>query len=166
VKEFRASDATDQIISAGIRRMDCTDCHNSVGHPIAPAPERAVDQAIAGGRVNRQLPFVRREAVKLLAATYPSHDAAAAAIDSGLRGFYSSRGSIDQSSVNQTVAALQDVYRQNVFPTMKVTWGSYPNNRGHMTSNGCFRCHDGSHTAGDGSMINADCETCHKQIER
>ena len=167
VKEYRAADATDQIIAAGTRRtMNCIDCHNTVGHPIAPAPEAAVDQAIAAGVVNRKLPYIRREGVKLLAATYPSHEAATSAIDSGLRTFYASHGPVDQAAVNQTVAALQEAYRRNVFPTMNVTWGSYPTNRGHMTSNGCFRCHDGSHTASDGSMINADCETCHKQIER
>jgi hypothetical protein len=167
VKEYRTADATDQMISAGIRRtMDCTDCHNTVGHPIAPTPEKAVDEAIAEGRISRQLPNVRREGVRLIAATYPSHDAAVAEIDRGLRGFYASRGDIDQAAVSRTVAALQDLYRQNVFPTMKVTWGSYPNNRGHITSNGCFRCHDDSHTAKDGTTISGDCETCHKQIER
>jgi hypothetical protein len=64
------------------------------------------------------------------------------------------------------VAALQEVYRRNVFPTMKVSWGSYPDNRGHLTSTGCFRCHDDSHTAKDGTTISADCEFCHRQIER
>ena len=49
---------------------------------------------------------------------------------------------------------------------MKVTWGSYPNNIGHITSTGCFRCHDESHTAKDGTTISGDCEYCHKQIER
>ena len=48
---------------------------------------------------------------------------------------------------------------------MKVTWGSYPDQKGHVTSNGCFRCHDDSHTAKDGSTISADCEYCHKQLE-
>ena len=48
---------------------------------------------------------------------------------------------------------------------MKVTWGVYPDNVGHMTSAGCFRCHDGGHTAKDGTTISADCEYCHKQIE-
>jgi hypothetical protein len=67
--------------------------------------------------------------------------------------------------VARTVAGLQDVYRRNVFPTMNVTWGSYPNNKGHMTSNGCFRCHDESHTAKDGSTISGDCEFCHTQID-
>ena len=48
---------------------------------------------------------------------------------------------------------------------MKVTFGVYPDNIGHITSSGCLRCHDGR-AAKDGSTINADCEYCHKQIER
>ncbi len=30
---------------------------------------------------------------------------------------------------------------------MKVTWGTHPNNIGHMAYPGCFRCHDGDHVA-------------------
>ena len=48
---------------------------------------------------------------------------------------------------------------------MKVTFGTYPDNVGHITSSGCFRCHDGGHTAKDGTTISAECEYCHKQIE-
>jgi hypothetical protein len=167
IKEFRAADTSDQMIAAGpLKRMDCIDCHNTVGHPISPTPERAVDAAIAAGLVNRQLPFVRREAIKLISATYSSHDEAAASIERGLRAFYDSRGGTDQQAVTRSAAALGDLYRRNVFPDMKVTWGTYPTNRGHMTSTGCFRCHDESHTAKDGSTISADCEYCHKQIER
>jgi NapC/NirT cytochrome c family, N-terminal region len=167
VKEFRAADTTDQTIAAGpLRRMDCIDCHNTVGHPISPTPERAVDGAIAAGLVSRQLPFVRREGVKLVTASYSSQDEAAAAIERGLRAFYDSRGGTDQQAVARSAAALQEIYRRNVFPGMKVTWGTYPTNRGHMTSTGCFRCHDDSHTAKDGATISADCEYCHKQVER
>ena len=61
--------------------------------------------------------------------------------------------------------SLQTVYRRNVFPVMNVTFGTYPDNLGHITSTGCFRCHDGGHTAKDGAVISADCEYCHKQIE-
>ena len=61
----------------------------------------------------------------------------------------------------QTVTAVQDIYARNVFPAMKVTWGTYPNNIGHTFFNGCFRCHDDSHKANDGSVIKQDCETCH-----
>jgi len=166
-KEYRAPDATDQAISTGNRQiMDCADCHNAVGHPIAPTPEEAVDQAIAVGHVSRSLPYVRREGVRLVKATYSGEDEAVHAIDQGLRGFYKSRGgSTDQEALTRAVSAFQDLYRSNVFPTMKVTWGSYPDNKGHITSNGCFRCHDDSHKAKDGKTISADCEYCHKQLE-
>jgi hypothetical protein len=167
VKEFRAPDATDQTVNAGIRQtMDCIDCHNTIGHPIAQTAEQAVDRAIAVGTIDRDLPFARREGVRLVKASYPSQDAGAAAIDRDLRAFYRSRRSVDPNAVERTVAALQQVYRRNVFPTMKVTWGTYPDNEGHVTSTGCFRCHDDSHEALDGSKISGDCELCHKQIER
>jgi hypothetical protein len=67
--------------------------------------------------------------------------------------------------VTSAVAALQTIYRRNVFPVMKVTFGTYPDNVGHTTSSGCFRCHDGSLTAKDGTTIGADCEYCHRQID-
>jgi hypothetical protein len=144
--------------------MDCVDCHNTVGHPIAPTPEKAVDEAIAAARVSRGLPFARREGLRLVKASYPTQDDAAREIERSLRTVYAS--STDQQALAGTVAAVQDVYRRNVFPGMKVTFGSYPTNKGHITSNGCFRCHDGSHTAKDGAVISGDCEYCHRQVER
>ena len=131
-----------------------------------PQPERAVDEAIAAGKISRTLPFVRREAVRLLKADYAEQDAGLRAIEEGLRTFYAPRGSaIDARNLDQAVDSLRAVYSRNVFPSMKVTWGVYPDNLGHMTSSGCFRCHDDSHTAKDGTTISADCEYCHKQIE-
>jgi NapC/NirT cytochrome c family protein len=167
VKEYVATDAEGQTFDARPRRsMDCIDCHNTSGHPIAPTAERAIDRAIATGRASRDLAYARREGLRLVKASYPSQDAAARAIDEGLRRFYASRGtSHDQQAVARTVAAFQDVYRRNVFPEMKVTFGTYPDNRGHITSTGCFRCHDDSHMAKDGSTISADCEFCHKQLD-
>jgi len=73
-------------------------------------------------------------------------------------------GAVDDAAVTRSVAALQALYRRNVFPAMKVTWGSYPDNRGHVTSTGCFRCHDGSHADPTGAVISADCGSCHKDL--
>ena len=70
-----------------------------------------------------------------------------------------------KQAVTKAVEAVQQLYGRNVFPDMSVTWGSYPNNTGHVTANGCFRCHDDSQEAKDGSKIIADCDYCHKQIE-
>ena len=167
VKEYRAADATDQMISSGVRRtMDCIDCHNSVGHPISPAAEKAVDRIIAAGQVSPKLPYARRESVRLVTAAYPSHDAAASGIDQGLRDFYKSQGNADQQAVGRAATALQGLYTRNVFPIMKVTWGAYPDNRGHIASPGCTRCHDDEHKAKDGTTINGDCEYCHKEITK
>ena len=109
--------------------------------------------------VSRALPFIRRESVRLVKESHPTQEEGVRAIEEGLRNFYRTQdGSIDQQALTRTVGAVQEVYRRNVFPAMKVTWGSYPDNKGHMTSNGCFRCHDDSHEAKDGSKISGDCE--------
>jgi nitrate/TMAO reductase-like tetraheme cytochrome c subunit len=165
VTEFVVSGTTEEAIRTGRRRtMDCIDCHNNVGHPIEASAERAVDDAIASAQVSRTLPFVRREGVRLLKASYSSAEEADAGIDRELRGFYQSRGGpVDEQAVAQTVSALQRLYRRSVFPEMKVSWGSYPSNRGHLTATGCFRCHDDSHVTKDGKTISADCEYCHTQ---
>jgi hypothetical protein len=167
VKEFRAPDTTDEAINGGTRRtMDCRDCHNTIGHPISPTAEQAVDRAIAASSIARELPYVRREGVRLVKASYSSEDDAMSAIESGLRMFYQSQsGAADAQALSRSITGLQDVYRRNVFPSMMVSFGSYPTNRGHFTSTGCFRCHDDSHTAQDGSTISAECELCHTQIE-
>jgi hypothetical protein len=56
---------------------------------------------------------------------------------------------------------VKDIYLRNVFPAMKVTWGTYPDNIGHMNAPGCFRCHDGSHTDQSGKVITQDCSAYH-----
>ena len=61
----------------------------------------------------------------------------------------------------RTLPSVQAVYTRNVFPAMKVTWGTYPNNIGHVAFQGCFRCHDDNHKAKDGTTIKQDCDTCH-----
>ena len=165
VKEYFASDAADKPVNPeNLKRMECDDCHNMVGHRTATSPEQAVDQAIAAGEVSRTLPFARREGVRLLKASYADGDEAGRKIEEEFRRFYSAQPkAVDAQALSRAVTALQGAWNRNVFPTMKVTWGTYPDNAGHMASPGCFRCHDGSHTAKDGSTINADCEFCHRQ---
>jgi hypothetical protein len=166
-KEYRTADATDQTINGGTRRtMECRDCHNRTGHPFAASAEQGIDQAIAAKSISRDLPFVRREAVRLVKASYSSENEAMQAIENGLRALYASQGgSADQQALSQSIRGVQEVYRRNVFPEMKVSFGSYPANTGHITSPGCFRCHDDSHTASDGSAISSECELCHTQVE-
>jgi nitrate/TMAO reductase-like tetraheme cytochrome c subunit len=162
VKEYVVEGTTPESLGAGATRvMDCIDCHNAAAHRISPTAEEAVDRALAAGEINPKLPFVRREGVLLLKSGYTSEEEAVAAIDSGLRAFYKDQAQVDAQALSLAVQRLQRLYRTNVFPTMNVTWGVYRDNLGHTTSDGCFRCHDGSHVAKDGSTISADCEYCH-----
>lgn len=165
-REYAVNNATPDQLAQGVRRrMECTDCHNRPGHLIAPTAERAVDIAIARGDIPASLPFVRREAVKALKVSYPSEDAAVEAIARALRGFYQLQEgqptSAKEPEIGRAVASAQSIYRRSVFPDMKVTFGTYVSNVGHMDAPGCFRCHDDDHAAKDGKKIGQDCETCH-----
>lgn len=163
VREYFAEDATPQQIAAGTRqRMDCMDCHNRPAHTFAPSAIAAIDNAMAQGLIPRELPFARREAVAAVRVTYADRAAAMAGIGSRLRTFYQARGGVDPALVNRAIAGAQDAWASNVFPAMKVTWGTYPSHIGHVDSPGCFRCHDDTHKTKDGGhVISQDCELCH-----
>jgi hypothetical protein len=61
------------------------------------------------------------------------------------------------------IRETQKIYRANFFPEMKTDWRVHPNFVGHKDWNGCFRCHDGQHTATDGqkAINGTDCRACH-----
>jgi len=161
VKEYTIEGATPEQLAKGeYRTMDCMDCHNRPAHTFEPSAERAVDNAMALGQIPRDLPFARREAVAALKTDYPSRAAAFAGIEAKLLELYRPRTS-DSAALARTIAGVQGIYARNVFPAMKVGWGTYPNNIGHMAFQGCFRCHDDNHKATDGTAIAQDCESCH-----
>jgi hypothetical protein len=156
VREFVvAGISPEQLAKGERRRMDCMDCHNRPSHVVAPTPERAVNEMMARGAIPLSLPFVHREAVKALKGGTPA----------SLREFFRTQQpqvfASQGADVERAVSAVQDIYERNVFPDMKVTFGSYPNNIGHVDSPGCFRCHDDEHKSTDGRKIGQDCEICH-----
>ena len=161
VKEYAIDGVTPEQLAQGEpRTMDCMDCHNRPAHTFEPSPERAVDNAIAAGYLPRDLPFARREAVAALKDTYAGQPEALPGIEARLRKFYADQPA-DEAVLARTVSGVQQIYERNVFPAMKVGWGTYPNNIGHVFFTGCFRCHDDNHKARDGSVIKQDCESCH-----
>jgi len=155
---------TEQLAKGEHRIMDCIDCHNRPTHTFE-LPERALDEAMTQGRISAELPFIKKQAVEVLKAQYPDRDAAVRQIPASLDNFY--RKSYpdvyrDKAGLLATaVRQVQNIYLDNVFPDMKVTWGTYPNNLGHMDFPGCFRCHDGNHSTPEGKTIPNDCDTCH-----
>jgi formate-dependent nitrite reductase cytochrome c552 subunit len=150
-----------------IYEMQCADCHNRAAHSFEMA-DRAVDQAITEGQISASLPFIKKTGVELLKANYSSQGEAAQKIQAGLNDFYQSKyGDVWSSrsdDVQRAGEVLVRIYQINVFPDLKVTWGTYPNNLGHMDSPGCFRCHDESHAASDTKTITQDCGACHELL--
>jgi NapC/NirT cytochrome c family protein len=161
-REYTADGVTREQMAAGVRRtMDCTDCHNRAGHTMIATPERSVNTAIDQGLLPRGLPFIRREAVAALKQEFNDRGAAEQQIETRLRGFYGTTPGVDPLRLTQAVDAVRRIYATNVFPTMHVKWGTYPNHLGHVDSNGCFRCHDELHKTAAGKAITQDCEICH-----
>ncbi|MHB1475183.1 MAG: cytochrome c3 family protein [Dermatophilaceae bacterium] len=150
------------------RLMDCIDCHNRVGHGV-PSTDRAVDEAMAAGRISTALPYIKRDGVALLNGDYPSLGAADTAI-AGLRATYAAKYPLvlktHDGQVNKSIDELKRIYRLIATPDMKVQAKTYPDNLGHQTSPGCFRCHDGAHyLVVKGQITNekipSTCATCH-----
>ena len=154
----------EQIAKASARRMDCVDCHNRPSHVFYP-PDRAVEQAMDVGRLDRALPYLKREAVRLIAADYASERDARSAILQGLAAFYQQeypeRARDNAVAIRQATEELLQVYARNVFPDMRTDWRVHPNHVGHLNSEGCFRCHDGLHKSREGTIITKDCNACH-----
>ena len=165
--EYNSADVKptpDQLKNGESRKMDCVDCHNMPTHAFR-LPERAVDQAINERRISREIPYIKKKAVELLRADYPDRETATRRITEGITEFYKTTypdAYRDHRAVIESAAQqVQKIYLRNVFPEMKVTWGTYINNIGHEDFLGCFRCHDGNHTSADGRTISQDCNACH-----
>jgi len=168
--EFISTDTkpTQQQLARGEHRdMDCVDCHNRPTHAF-DLPEDAVDKQMALDRISPELPYIRKKAVEVLKVDYPTRDVAQQRITEELNNFYRTNyAQIYQTRrtlVQQAGEEVAAIYLRNIFPDMRLTWGTHPNNLGHNDSPGCFRCHDGSHTSTDGQTISNDCSACHNLL--
>jgi hypothetical protein len=150
-----------------VREMDCMDCHNRPSHSFE-LPERAVDQAMAASDIPASLPFIKKKGVEVLKKTYASRAEAAtqipAALDRYYRETYPAIYKERRAEIARCAQSVLTIYNRNVFPDMKVTWGTYFNNIGHADFPGCFRCHDDAHASADGKKIPQDCGVCHSLL--
>jgi nitrate/TMAO reductase-like tetraheme cytochrome c subunit len=167
ITEYYAKDSSlskDQIAKSPRHHMDCVDCHNRPTHIYVP-PDQSVDQALLARRIDSSLPFIKQEAVTVLAATYKTNDEALRAIANGLQVFYETKYpsvvKSKQLEIRNAVTEIQQIYSRTTFPDMKLNWQTHPNNLGHYYFPGCFRCHDGQHVSPDGRVISKDCNQCH-----
>jgi nitrate/TMAO reductase-like tetraheme cytochrome c subunit len=157
VTEFRTPRFTNAVDEASLRRMDCMDCHNRPAHRYQ-TPNSAVSLAMALGKIDRGLAFVKSNAVYVLTQPYTNDTQALQNIATTLSQHYP-----NDPRIRTAIGAVQQIYTNNFFPEMKASWKTYPDNIGHKDWPGCFRCHDGLHKTADGkrSIKANDCNACH-----
>lgn len=162
VEVFRTEDTPAD--ASDWRIMDCIDCHNRPTHRYH-MPMDEVDNAMANGYMDKSLPYIKRESMRVLQVEYKDHAEATEAIDREIRDFYAKNypdiAGAKADAIDRSIQELVVIYTSNVFPQMKVTWGTYPDNSGHFDSPGCWRCHDRKHKTDDGKKITRDCGVCH-----
>jgi len=148
--------------------LTCLDCHNRAGHDVAN-PRVDLDHQLSTGAIDPTLPYIKREGMRLLWASYPDVATADAEIDK-LTGFYATNypdvASTKTAQINAAIDEIKVLYRLSATPAMKVTPATYANNLGHTDYPGCFRCHDGAHHLVENGValkkvIPSTCDTCH-----
>ncbi len=153
-----------QIDSLETRVMDCLDCHNRPSHNYN-APQNFVDVAMKSGKISKTLPGVKLAAMQVLYVDYSTKDSAMMAIQNSVNEYYTSTYpdivTSRKTDIDAAITEIQNGYASNIFPFMKASWKSYPNNLGHMESNGCYRCHNNRHSTSEGRVISKDCNLCH-----
>jgi nitrate/TMAO reductase-like tetraheme cytochrome c subunit len=151
------------------KRMDCVDCHNRPTHIYMP-PDRSVDQSLTAHRIDASLPFAKAQGVEVLAADYKSTPEALQAIATRIPEFYKEKYpdiyNSKEPEIKAMVSELQRVFQNSIFPEMKVSWKTHPDNVGHFYFQGCFRCHDGNHVSKNGKAISKDCNACHTLLSQ
>jgi hypothetical protein len=157
VTEFRTPRFTNAVNPDQIRTMDCMDCHNRPAH-VYQAPNTAVNLAMNLNRIDPSIPSIKSNAVYMLTQKYKDETEARQQIATRLHN-----SAPNHPRIAEAIEAVQQIYRDNFFPHMKVNWKTYPDNIGHMVWPGCFRCHDGLHKTADGkqSIKASDCNACH-----
>ncbi len=176
VRVTDAAGDTREYVSPGIRvpsladpdtevqHFDCLDCHNRPAHVLEPA-SRSINEALFDGRIPDELPEIKDIAMEVLLDDYEDRDAAHAAIPDGLESFFEANypdATVEAAeAIQQAARALIDIYDVNFFPEMKTDYRVRQYNDGHLSWDGCFRCHDGEKADQYGNVISNDCNVCH-----
>ena len=152
------------IAAASPRTMDCIDCHNRPSHNYK-SPSVYFNKAMLTGSVAKSIPFFKKAAMDILRESFTDSDTAIMKIDESITNFYKSGHSeyyaMNEDLIKTSIASVQKSFSQNTFPNMKVSYDNYPEHIGHLESDGCFRCHNGSFKSDDGRTISRECNQCH-----
>ncbi|MGV1099311.1 NapC/NirT family cytochrome c [Thiovibrio sp. JS02] len=151
------------------RVMDCIDCHNRPTH-VYDMPEERVDFGLLSKRIDPRIPGIREDSLAVLTRAYASRDEAQKTMVDALLARQGKRGAGQLNKYEKEIRAagdyLLETYLANVWPEMKIDWGTYPSHLGHQLADegyGCWRCHDEEHLNDKGKAISQDCGLCHDE---
>ena len=168
ISEQAGQRATELRQTGSVYRMSCYDCHNRVGHQF-PTPNRALDEALAEGRIDRDIPFIKKRGLEVLNAKFGSLEEADRAINELAKTYHQEYPYLfleKPDKVRQSFDTLAEIYRQIASPVMQAFPEDYPSYFGHTDSAGCFRCHDGGHVKIENGRLTNEaipsrCDLCH-----
>jgi hypothetical protein len=183
VQVTRADGTSDEFVSQDIteepgeewewRVMDCIDCHNRPTH-VYDMPEERVDFGLLSKRINPAIEGIRQDSLRAIQYPYPSREEARVGIPEHLMKLQMLRGEEkakeNEGEIKAAADYLVEVYVENVWPAMKVEWGTYRSHLGHPNPDiyeggpvefGCWRCHNEDHVNAEGDNISQDCDLCH-----
>jgi len=154
------------------RQMDCIDCHNRPTH-IFNDPVKRVDFGLYSKKIDAEIPGIRQDSLTVLRNQYKTREEAGKEILPDLKKLQEKRNGknfVNQNEkvIAKTAAYLKEEYLANIWPKMKISWGTYRSEIGHQHADkgfGCFRCHDEEHMTESGDTITQDCGLCHKEPE-
>lgn len=165
----------DQGDVVATRTMDCMDCHNRPTHQFVPDAVVAVDQALHDGALDRTVPWIRKAAVELLGKEAPTREGAPAHFVDALKASYARQWpdeKVEPAALEKAGRGVAALYLRNVFPDMKVGFGTYRSHTDHRDAQdkvGCFRCHNSDYEAiqmkaGREGELAHGCEACHVML--
>lgn len=177
VRVKRADGSEDEFVQSDIeipegeelewRVMDCIDCHNRPTHTY-DMPEERVDFGLQTKKINPEIPGIREDSLKAITRDYASQDEAETTMIKYLLELQTARHpelvKEKEEDIIQAGDYLLETYLGNVWPRMKVFWGTYKQHLGHQYEEegvGCFRCHNEEHENENGDTISQECTLCH-----
>jgi len=154
------------------RTMDCIDCHNRPTH-VYDDLEQKIDFGLYSKKIDPEIPGIREDSLTVLQKEYISRAEAQEQLVETLLNLQAKRHGSEfvaqhEKSLLDAGGYLLDAYLANVWPAMKVTWGTYKGHNGHRWEEdgyGCFRCHDDTHQTEFGKTISQSCDLCHDEPE-
>lgn len=161
----------DEVEQAEKQVMDCADCHNRAGHPFRD-PEEEIDEALADGRLDPGLPYIKARALELLEQDFESEAEAQELLQQAWEKYQDDFPDLENEDPEAWAAALEFMEKRQEFVTNLmvrsrfineegVSWRSFPDHNGHKLDPGCFRCHSGRLQNAEGTPIPVNCTNCH-----